>query len=406
MKPCLFLFFPLVCSAVITMRGQVMGGSPATEPDFGLEEPWQQRDIALVRVASVRGTGEENATVVLRTERSYTDAKDTAERTVRLSAISFGYERVEGSEFPRKKPVSLEAGDELVVWPGHSPARRDIPAKKIVGEPGKSPFIRTLEQISKLREAGGRGPGLGFSDEIERIAKLRDSGGEAALNRAAATDDSTVVRYALSVLETFQPKKSDDRFADQLRGIRADAARLMSVRLSANRLLPRYAAAQAEAVADAANWPRTLFAGRELSSKDDLRLLADEIAATFSKREDRAAYFASIIADETKPRLARLASATVLTEGEGFDFEHPASQTSSGVFSATLSLLTSKDMEIRKAAGEFPLSVCDGIRTREDQRIRAKQAISAIDAAIKEEADPGVRDSMDSARFFLESFVK
>ena len=393
MKPCNFRVCPLALLAVFAAAGVSLAKTPPGPPDFGSDFDWQLHDISLVRVVSIQAGAGKQSTVALRTERayteqmettltksgyvtqivrSYTDQKDTGDKTLPLAAIRFCAHR-EGVGW-RDNPVKIQAGDELVVWPNHWHGSQPfLPGVKVVGPAAKSPLVQTLEQIAKIRAAGGRAPGLGNKENIERIAKLRAAGGEAAAKGGASSPDSTVVRYCLSVLETMPPKKSDEPFANQLRALRADASRPIVVRLTANRLLPGYAAAPEKARADAAQWPRTIFSTSKADSDLDLRTAAKEIMAGFSKREDRVDFFLAIMADETKPRPVRMASVSALVDEQCFDFKQPASPVASRVFSALLFLLNSKDGELRKVGASMPQYVSHRITSRPDQVMRASE---------------------------------
>ena len=428
MKPCFLRVCPLALLAVFTAAGVSLAKTPPGPPDFGSDFDWQLHDISLVRVVSIQAGADKKPTVVLHTERAYTeqmettltksgyvtrtvrsyaDQKDTADRTIPLSAIWFGFDWPAGSPFPRDKPVHVEAGDQLVVWPNHWHGNQPfLPGTKIVGPAAKSPLVQTIEQIAKIRAAGGRAPGLGNTENIDRIAKLRAAGGEAAAKGGASSPDSTVVRYCLSVLETMPPKKADEPFANQLRALRADASRPIVVRLTANRLLPGYAAAPEKARADAAQWPRTIFAASKADSDMDLRSVAKEIMAGFSKREDRVDFFIAIMADETKPRPVRMASVSALADEQCFDFKQPASPVASRVFSAMLFVLNSKDGELRKAGASMPHYVCWRITSPPDQAVRAIEALLALNAAIDVERDEGVLAFMKAYRWHLENILK
>ncbi len=246
----------LACLVGFVAGRASLANTPPPPPDFGSEADWHGNNIFLVRVVGVR-----DGTVTLRMERSYTGREDTADTTIALSAISFGYEWKPGSFYPSPKPVSVKEGDELVVWPGRwQPGGHAsyLPGEKIAGTADKNPLVQSLEQISKIRDAGGLSEGFETGAERERIIKLRATGGEDALKRGASSKDSTVVRYSLSVLGTF-PKKSDKAFAERLRALRADTSRPVVLRLSANQLLPRYTAAAEQADVDAEGWVRSTF---------------------------------------------------------------------------------------------------------------------------------------------------
>ncbi len=401
MRPSLLLI-SLPAWFVVIGPGLSLAATLPGPPDFGSEAPWLDDDISLVRVVSVNG-----GAVVLRTERSYTGQGDSADRTVPLSAISFGTHDDPGSGVvgPVSMPVSVKPGDELVVWRrrGWPPDYPFLPGTKVVGPAAKSALVDALEQISKIRDAGGRGEReYGRStDELNRIAKLRLAGGEAALKRGARSDNQTVVCYALSVLENFRPERSDEKFAETLTSSRADAARPISVRMLANRLLPYYSAVPEQAAAEAAQWPRSIFAAGNGYSDQGRAALAGEIAAAFSKREDRLGYFLNIARDETKPRSVREAAVQALVL-HCFDYEGPGSQAASDVFSAVLSLLKSKDGDFRAVASSAPGSICDRIRSKKDRDGRAKEAIHSLQAAIERENDERVRDVMNSDLWLLQ----
>ena len=329
--------------------------------------------------------------------------------SVPLSAIWFGWHH------PPENPlsivanaVSVQEGDALVVWPGRwQPAEHPfLPGEKVSGKAAKSPVVQTLEEICKIREAGGRSQGFETGDELKRVTELRDAGGEAALERGAASKDPTVLRYVLSVLETFPPKKSDDAFANQLKALRGDASRPIPLRISANRLTRRYAAVRDQADADAAQWARTTFAVSETDSYEELDSLAAEIIGGFTKREDRVGYFLPIMSDETKPRPVRMSSKRALSDPACFDYQHPTSETASDVCAALLSLLKSTDGQVRKAGAGSLLYLCDRITSKKDRGAVANVGISALDAAIEQERDPDVLDFMRQYRGFLAGAMK
>jgi hypothetical protein len=434
MKRCRHCLLPLACLAVFAAAGVSSAKTPPGWPlDFGSENDWSMNEISLVRVVSIRGRAEKQRTVILRTERayteqwetvltasggvtrivrSYTDQKDTPDLTVPLAAIWFGARRVGPKQF-EKNLVQIEAGDELVVWPGRfQPVRGSahpfLPGIKIVGPADKSPLVKILEQIARIRAAGGRAPAPAWcsKEEIGRVAKLREAGGEAAAKGGASSPDSTVVRYALSVLETMPPKKPDPAFADQLRALRGDAPRPMPVRLQANRLLPLYAAAPEQARAEAPQWLRTIFSTSTADDNANLQPVAREIMASLPKREDRVAYFLAILGDETRPRPVRMASVVIVVDQDCFDFEHPAGKVSSDVFSALLCLLKSKDVAIREAGAGMAEDVCLRIISRKDRVARVNEALSAINAAIGLERDETVRTLMKAYVWHLNNALK
>ena len=84
--------------------------------------------------------------------------------------------------------------------------------------------------------------------------------------------------------------------------------------------------------ADAAKWLRSTFTGSKDRSDENLRLLAKEISATFSEREDRVGYFLAIMRDDANRRPIRMAAVAALSDQECFDYKHPASKTASDVF--------------------------------------------------------------------------
>jgi hypothetical protein len=398
MKPFFLRACAVACLAATSAAG-VSFSKPLPEPaDFGSGGDWDAKNISLLRVISVN-----DEVVVLQAERTYTDYEPAVDTKVPLSAIYFGYEWPEGEPFPIPKAVSVVAGDELVVWPGRWQPREPpyLPGMKIISPAAKSPLLQTLDEISKIRQAGGRGQGQGYSGEIERVGKLREAGGETALKGGASSSDPTVVRYSLSTLESFPPKKTDQKFAEKLGALRADDSLAISVRLSANRLLRRYAAVPEDARMDAAQWPRSLFAAGKVSNQDDLADLTGEIISMSSKREDRVAYFLSIIRDEAKPRSVRVASVSALVDKECFDYEHSTAQASSDVFSAVLSLVNSNDAQFRKRGASLLHYVCQRIRSPQDRAARATEAIASLDAAIQKEHDPDVLTYMKANRIYL-----
>ncbi len=254
---------------------------------------------------------------------------------------------------------------------------------KVAGAAESFPLVKTLEEIAKIREAGS----------------------EAALKGGVSSADATVLRYALSRLEKTPIKASDQAFADKLRALRADTTRPMPIRLSANRLLPRFAAAPEQASAEAAQWPRTLFMEAKDAGAQDLRWLATGIISTFPKREDRVRYFVAILRDEDKPRPVREASLEAAKNRDCFDYDHPAAETSSEVFTAVLALLKSKDGEIRKDATTWLEHVCDTIDSRKGRAARAKEAITSLDAAVGQEQDKGIRKLMEFYRDALDDIL-
>jgi hypothetical protein len=403
MKPFLFRVYPLLCLAVFAMAGMSLARTPAGPPDFGSDVAWQDRDVALVRVVSVT-----QGVVVLRTERSYTGQHDPADTTVPLSAFWFGTYCPAGSPVPVDKPVSVSEGDEILVWPSRSQPREhpSVPGTKIASPAAESGLIKSVEQISKLRAAGGQGPGHGSRDEIQRLAKLRDAGGEAALRGGMSSKDPTVVRFCLSTLDTFQPIKPDEQFADRLRSLRSDVSLPISERFSANRLYPRYTAAPEQAAAEAAQWPRSLFAAGKAESEGDMRLLVTEIIDSISKRDDRVAYFLPLVGDETKPRPTRIVSAWALGHPDCFDYEHPDTQAASDIFAALLALLKSKDPELRMAGSRSPDSVCDRIKSKKERDARAQEVLLSLRAAIQGERDERVRECMEACELGLGRVLK
>jgi hypothetical protein len=180
----------------------------------------------------------------------------------------------------------------------------------------------------------------------------------------------------------------------------------MSVRLTANRLMPRYAAAQEQARADAVQWLRVLFGVDKARSLGDQRSLTNEVIATFPKREDRVGYFLAILRDETKPRPVRMAAVSALMDENCFDYKRPFSQISSDIFSSLLSLLKSKDGEVRKAGAGNVGSVCRRIKSPGNRKARAKEAISSLDVAIAHEQDKDVLAYMKMVRPILEEMLR
>ena len=337
--------------------------------------------------------------------RSYTDQKDTGDKTLPLAAIWFGAHR-EGVGW-RDNPVKIKRA--MNSWCGQitgTVASLFCRALRSSGRPPRVPWSRPSSKSPRFVRPGAGPSGLGNKENIERIAKLRAAGGEAAAKGGASSPDSTVVRYCLSVLETMPPKKSDEPFANQLRALRADASRPIVVRLTANRLLPGYAAAPEKARADAAQWPRTIFSTSKADSDLDLRTAAKEIMAGFSKERGPRQLFLAIMADETKPRPVRMASVSALVDEQCFDFKQPASPVASRVFSALLFLLNSKDGELRKVRHSMPQYVSHRITSRPDQVMRASEATSALNAAIDVERDEGVLAFMKAYRWHLENLLK
>ena len=172
----------------------------------------------------------------------------------------------------------------------------------------------------------------------------------------------------------------------------------MPMRLSANRVLPRYATGPEQAGAEATQWPRRMFAEGGDLGVGELNSLAAGIANASAKREDRIVFFLGILADESRPKPVRMASLTTLSGPSCFDYKHPGGQASSDVFSGLLALLKSNDGDLRKAGTRSASSVCHIIASREDQVSRTKEAIASLDGAIEKERDPGVREYMKGSR--------
>ena len=175
----------------------------------------------------------------------------------------------------------------------------------------------------------------------------------------------------------------------------------MPMRLSANRVLPRYATGPEQAGAEATQWPRRMFAEGKDLGVGELNSLAAGIANASPKREDRIAFFLGILADESKPKPVRMASWTTLWGPNCFDYKHAGGQASSDVFSGLLALLKSNDGDLRKAGAEVRGQHLLFHRIAQDQVSRAKEAIASLDGAIEKEPDPGVREYMKGRRCSL-----
>ncbi len=64
---------------------------------------------------------------------------------------------------PIARPVHIKVGDELVVGAAHwhAPEHTIVLGTKVNGPAAKFPVLQTIEQIAKIRAAGGREPGYG-----------------------------------------------------------------------------------------------------------------------------------------------------------------------------------------------------------------------------------------------------
>ncbi len=145
-----------------------------------------------------------------------------------------------------------------------------------------------------------------------------------------------------------------------------------------------------------------IFSTSKAGDELELRPVANEVMATFSKREDRVAYFLAVLRDETKPRPVRVASVGALVNWNCFDYKQPSGQVSSDVFSALLSLLKSEDGELRKAGASAPCYfICSHITSRKDRIARTKEALSALNAAFDVERDKDIRRYMEAYKWHL-----
>ena len=152
-----------------------------------------------------------------------------------------------------------------------------------------------------------------------------------------------------------------------------------------------------------ANGLRTIFSTSKAGDELELRPVANEVMATFSKREDRVAYFLAVLRDETKPRPVRVASVGALVNWNCFDYKQPSGQVSSDVFSALLSLLKSEDGELRKAGASAPCYfICSHITSRKDRIARTKE-LSALNAAFDVERDKDIRRYMEAYKWHSET---
>ena len=389
----------VACLAAVAASASLRAMTPPPPPDFGSEAPWESHHIMLVRVVGVQSDGKQ-AKVALRTERVYTDygGANFGDWSVPLAAISLGwYWRGDGAY---SKPVNVSEGDELLVWPDHcrsgSWAPGDLPGRKIEKSAATDGLLDSLDEIAKVRLAGGRSEGLGVDlNELKRISRDRGAGGEKALKAGVSSPRPMVVAYCLSVLPGFHPKDRDPSFAETLRKLREDSSR-MSLRSSANRLLPRYAAVADEAKAESLQWTRDVFSQGNVSAVS-ARDLAKEISEGYSSREERVGFFLSVSHDESKGQDVRCAAMSELTCSRCFDYEHPAGKASSSAFSGILSMLKSNDPVLRICAVEYPRTICLTIRSPSEADARANEARSSVRDALQSERDEKMRKKMEAA---------
>ena len=362
----------LWCALVVLLTGVALGRIPSPPPDFASEEFWQSHDIVLARVTEVPSTQDDVQAFVLETVRCYTERPYPIERTLRPEALYFGTAKVS----------DIKKGDELLGW--QAVGSRMMAVRKVASPAAKAALIKSLERISVLR------------------AQITIK----AAKECLFTADSLLTSYCVLRLAATRPDVADLACAKRLKAIRGDASEEMRVRLAANRIIPDYSDDRMVASGESRQWLRaTLVVTSQNDAGGVLNLVAREVNRQFPDRRDRFAYYAEIIRDESTPLSVRTALVANVVDGGCFDFSNPSGTLESEVFTFVLSLLKATEGEMRISGATTPWAICHRIEDYKQRVLRSREALTAIEAALRTEREEKVRYFMTAYREHLSSLL-
>lgn len=327
-------------------------------PEVTSDAYWDTYHVCIVRVTKVGRdkAGKEQVTFEVTQQISEGPSPDT--RTVLLSHFWFGPDI---DERPR-----LEKNDSLVVFIKKK-GRSQIAATKLDTPPEKSPLVKRLSRIAKLRA---------------------NTGGIEALSEQVFDDDATVALYCLKRMATRSPVDVEN-YVSRLRDLRKKEAADVYVRLMASALANKLDSKPADSDEEY-SWLRLAIARSKQKDWTQLAPLVDRLLDFEKKRSENVTFLSRLVQDDKNTHPVRIAAYGAFDDPRLFVFSNPK-DASERIFEACISMLKDRHLEIRRAGAHLLQGICVKLAHEADPAVsggyvdRAKASMAAAISVEKDE---------------------